>query len=134
MVDPCESPSLATLCVLEPREQAPPKKARKGEASEVAGARSTAESHHDTPPMPWKWRFDHTFQRHYPACIACNKLATDMHLDGKHHLERANGTRAGFDFPNRERLLRQGVRFLCRVEEGAILDTTPWLSADHQGL
>ena len=47
----------------------------------VKAALPTSNFHCESPPCLWGWRFNPTFQRHYPACIACNRECTDQHLE-----------------------------------------------------
>ena len=61
--------------------------------------------------------------------MMCNRLANNAHLQSHVHRDNAGGTQLGFDFPDREILCAKGVAF--RQHNGAALDTTPFLPADH---
>lgn len=80
----------------------------------------------------WGWRFDHKFQRHYPYCIACTKMATDEHLESDDHMERTRSVQQQLDFPGRERFCTQGIQFREHDIDGApgALVTMDWLHAD----
>ena len=98
----------------------------------VQAARSTSDFSSTSPPTLWGWRFNPTFERHYPCCIACNKEATDIHLDSRKHKEN-NRFHFLFDFPRREALCNTGVKFreTCDSDSPGALITRHWLRAEH---
>ena len=81
----------------------------------------------------WGWRFQTAFQRHFPVCYSCMKMATDAHLAGKFHQERTRSIQQRIDFPGRERFCMDGVQFRELGTDGSpgALITTQWLHADH---
>ena len=81
----------------------------------------------------WGWRFKTAFQRHFPVCYSCMKMATDAHLAGKCHQERTRSILHQIDFPGRERFCMHGVQFRELGTDGSpgTLITTEWLHADH---
>ena len=81
----------------------------------------------------WGWRFQTAFQRHFPVCYSCMRMATDAHLAGKGHRERTRSIQQRIDFPGRERFCVDGVQFRELGTDGSpgALITTQWLHADH---
>jgi hypothetical protein len=83
------------------------------------------------PPMLWDWKFNPTFQRHYPRCVVCSTMLDDAHLDSKPHLRKAGGTKLSFDFPGRLQHCAHGVQFRTGGVSGGPVDITPYLPSDH---
>ena len=83
--------------------------------------------------VSWGWRFKTAFQRHFPVCYSCMKMATDAHLAGKGHQERTRSIQQRIDFPGRERFCMDGVQFRELGTDGkpGALITTQWLHATH---
>jgi len=81
----------------------------------------------------WGWCWYPAHERHYPCCIACKTIVTDMHLDGKFHRENTRSIPQRMDFPGREMFCIEGVQFRELGADGSpgALITTQWLHADH---
>jgi len=99
----------------------------------VQTAQPTSQFIHTAPPNLWYWRYNPTWQRHFPTCITCKKKATRAHLDSIAHHERNPGLQLRINFPRREELCDTGVQFreITTDNSPGELITREWLQADH---
>ena len=84
-------------------------------------------------PILWRWKYHPDSSKHFPNCIACDKLPTRQHLEGRVHRECCGGTLASFDFGRREELCTNGI--ILYREDGTqnkdeFVAATEWLASE----